>query len=317
MAHDHHAHTATSGSTTSTYRSRVRALQIALAANGVFFVVQLVAAIAFGSLALIADSAHMASDVVALALALLAQKLTTRAPSNRNTYGMLRAEVLAAQANAAALVLVSGWVVYEAIQRFSHPQPVDGLGVLVVGVLGLGVNAGSAWVIARAGGDNLNLRGAFLHLASDAVGSIGVVIAGAVVVATGAEWIDPLISIFISVLVLIAAWSLLRDATSVLLEGVPKGLDVDAVEQALTSAEGVEAVHHLHVWSIGSETPALSAHVVLAGELTLHDAQARGNQLKTELAEHFGIEHATLELECHTCDDENHGAGTQNRTVTL
>jgi cobalt-zinc-cadmium efflux system protein len=319
VAHDHHAHAAPADGTgeAETHRSRVRALQIALVANLVFFGVQLAAGIAFGSLALIADSAHMASDVVALALALLAQALITRPASSRNTYGMQRAEVLAAQANAAALVLVSGWVVYEAIQRFSHPESIDGLGVVVVGLLGLAVNAGSAWIIARSSGDSLNLRGAFLHLASDAVGSLGVVVAGLVVLTTGADWVDPLVSIFISALVLVAAWQLLRDATRVLLEGAPKGLDVEAVERALTGADGVEAVHHLHVWSIGSETPALSAHVVLAGELTLHEAQARGDQLKVELAEQFGIEHATLELECHTCEEDEHDAGTPKRPATL
>jgi cobalt-zinc-cadmium efflux system protein len=259
----------------------------------------------------------MASDVVALAIAILAQALTTRPPSTRNTYGMLRAEVLAAQANAAVLVLVSGWVCYEAVQRLSNPQEIDGLGVLVVGLLGLAVNAGSAWVIGRAAGRSLNLRGAFLHLVSDAAGSVGVVIAGAVVLVSGAEWVDPVMSILISVLVLIAAWQLLRDATRVLLEGVPKGIDVGAVEEALAGADGVEAVHHLHVWSIGSDTPALSAHVVLGGALTLHDAQARGEQLKAQLASRFGIAHATLELECHTCDDDGHSTGTRRRTVTL
>jgi cobalt-zinc-cadmium efflux system protein len=317
VAHDHHAHAAPPAGSSATQRARVRALQIALAANGAFFGVQLIAGIVFGSLALIADSAHMASDVVALALALLAQALITRPASSRNTYGMQRAEVLAAQANAAVLVLVSGWVVYEAIQRFSHPEPVDGLGVVVVGLLGLAVNAGSAWVIARSSGSNLNLRGAFLHLASDAAGSVGVVIAGVAVMATGADWVDPLVSILISALVLVAAWQLLRDATRVLLEGAPKGLDVGAVEQALTTADGVEAVHHLHVWSIGSETPALSAHVVLAGEMTLHEAQARGERLKAELAGRFGIEHATLELECHSCDDDDHDTGTRSRTAAL
>ena len=214
-------------------------------------------------------------------------------------------------------MLVSGWVCFEAVQRLSNPQSIDGLGVLIVGVLGLLVNAGSAWAIARSAGTSLNLRGAFLHLASDAVGSVGVVVAGSVVLATGAEWVDPLVSILISVLVLVAAWQLLRDATRVLLEGVPKGLDVDAVEEVLATADGVEAVHHLHVWSIGSETPALSAHVVLTGELTLHQAQTRGEELKAELALQFGIEHATLELECHTCADDEHDAGTRSRTVTL
>ncbi len=316
MAHNH-AHAAPSAGSAETHRARVRALQIALAANGVFFVVQLAAGIAFGSLALIADSAHMASDVVALALALLAQGLILRPASSRNTYGMQRAEVLAAQANAAVLLLVSGWVVYEAIQRFSNPEPIDGLGVVIVGVLGLAVNAGSAWIIARSSGDSLNLRGAFLHLASDAAGSVGVIIAGLVVMATGAEWVDPLVSILISILVLIAAWQLLRDATRVLLEGAPKGLDVEAVEEALKTSEGVDAVHHLHVWSIGSETPALSAHVVLGGQLTLHQAQARGDQLKAELSNQFGIEHATLELECHSCDDDEHITGTRAKSPTL
>jgi cobalt-zinc-cadmium efflux system protein len=316
VAHNH-AHTAPADGTPELHRTRVRALQIALAANAAFFGVQLVAGIAFGSLALIADSAHMASDVVALALALLAQRLILRPASARNTYGMQRAEVLAAQLNAAALLLVSGWVIYEAIQRFSNPEPIDGLGVVIVGLLGLAVNAGSAWVIARSSGDSLNLRGAFLHLASDAAGSVGVVVAGLVVITTGAEWVDPLVSILISVLVLVAAWQLLRDATRVLLEGAPKGLDVAAVEQALTTADGVDAVHHLHIWSIGSETPALSAHVVLGGELTLHEAQSRGEELKAELVKQFGIEHATLELECHTCDDDDHDTGTHRRAATL
>jgi cobalt-zinc-cadmium efflux system protein len=320
VAHDHHAHAA-AATTGGTQRQRVRALRFALVANGAFFGVQLAAGIVFGSLALIADSAHMASDVVALAIAIFAQALTARPASARHTYGMLRAEVIAAQANAAALVLVSAWVVYEAVQRLSDPEPIDGLGVLIVGALGLLVNAGSAWVIARAAGSNLNLRGAFLHLMSDAAGSVGVVIAGVVVLATGAEWIDPVVSILISVLVLVAAWQLLRDATRVLLEGTPKGLDVDAVERALMGEAGVEAVHHLHVWSIGSETPALSAHVVLTGPLTLHEAQTRGAGLKAVLATRFGIEHATLELECHTCDDDGHDItrdpGTPRRSVTL
>ena len=289
----------------TTHRARVRALQISLAANAGFFVVQLLASIAFGSLALLADSAHMASDVVALAVALLAQALSTRPASARNTYGMLRAEVLAAQANAIVLVVVSGWVCFEAVQRFADPRAVNGLGVLVVGALGLAVNGGSAWLLARAGGNNLNLHGAFLHLASDAAGSFGVVVTGAVILTTGADWVDPAVSILIALLVLVAAWRLLRDATRVLLEGAPKGLDVTEIETALARAPDVEAIHHLHVWSIGSETPALSAHVVLAGERTLHDAQECGARLKALLVDRFGIEHATLELECHACDDED------------
>jgi len=286
--------------------ARLRALRMALGANAALLVVQVVAGFAFGSLAVLADAAHLLADVVALGLALLAQQLTTRAPSARNTYGMLRAEVLAAQANAAALVLISVWVCYEAVQRLNQPEHVNGLGVLLVGLLALTVNAGSAWVLAPSAGSSLNMRGALLHLLSDALGSLGVVVAGVLLLATGADWPDPVASILISVLVVIAAFGLLRDATRVLLEGVPKGLDVDAVEHALSTAAGVDAVHHLHVWSLGSETPALSAHVVLGGELTLHQAQEAGDRLKQLLAERFGIDHATLELECHACDDDVH-----------
>jgi cobalt-zinc-cadmium efflux system protein len=286
--------------------ARVRALQIALGANAGLLVVQVVAGLAFGSLALLADAAHLLSDLVALGLALLAQRLITRPPSTRNTYGMLRAEVLVAQANAVVLVLVSAWVVYEAINRLRSPESVDGLGVLLVGLIGLAVNGGCAWILQRSAGESLNIRGAFLHLASDALGSLGVVVAGALVIVTGSDIPDPIISILIAALVVAAAYGLLRDATRVLLEGVPRGLDVVAVEQALESSDGVDAVHHLHVWSLGSETPALSAHVVLGGELTLHAAQEAGDRLKELLSARFGIDHATLELECHACDDDAH-----------
>jgi cobalt-zinc-cadmium efflux system protein len=301
-----HSHVSVRAPGSEQHGARLRALRVALGANAALLVVQVVAGFAFGSLAVLADAAHLLADVVALSLALLAQQLTTRAPSARNTYGMLRAEVLAAQANAAALVLISVWVCYEAVQRLNQPEHVNGLGVLLVGLLALAVNAGSAWVLAPSAGSSLNMRGALLHLISDALGSLGVVVAGVLLLATGADWPDPVASILISVLVVIAAFGLLRDATRVLLEGVPKGLDVDAVEHALSTAAGVDAVHHVHVWSLGSETPALSAHVVLGGELTLHQAQEAGDRLKQLLAERFGIDHATLELECHACDDDVH-----------
>jgi cobalt-zinc-cadmium efflux system protein len=171
----------------------------------------------------------------------------------------------------------------------------------VVAVLGLFVNAGSAAVVARAAGANLNLRGAFWHLAGDALGSLGALVAGLAVVVADATWVDSVASLFIAGLITVSAVVLLRDVGRVLLEGAPAGLRVDDVEGALAAAPRVEAVHHVHVWSLGSETPALSAHVVLAGEPSLHEAQARGDELKAMLAERFGIGHATLELECHDC----------------
>ncbi len=300
----HHAHAGTS--ITASPASRRRALIGALAANAALFVIQLVAALAFGSLALLADTAHLATDVAALGLALVALVLSSRPASGRTTYGWERAEVLAALANAVLLVAASAWIIWEAIDRFNSPHTVDGAGVAIIGGVGLVVNAYSAFAIARVSGENLNLRGAFLHLASDAVGSLGVIIAGVVVAITGSTWIDPAISLAITALVLAATVSLVRDATSVLLERAPRDVDTAAIEAAICAEPEVEAVHHLHVWSLGSERAALSAHVVITGDPTLHDAQLVGNRIHALVNEQFGIGHATIELECHDCDDVVH-----------
>jgi cobalt-zinc-cadmium efflux system protein len=280
---------------------RRRALWVALGANGGFLVVQVLAGIAFGSLALLADAVHMVSDVAALAIALVAAHLATAAPSRRHTYGLVRAEVIGAQVNALLLLGAAAWIVYEAVQRLDDPTSVDGAGVVVVAVLGLFVNGGSAWVVARTAGESLNLRGAFWHLAGDALGSLGALVAGLAVVIAGADWVDAVASLFIALLVGISAVMLLRDVVRVLLEGAPAGLRVEDVEAALQAAPRVETVHDLHVWSLGSETPALSAHIVLLGEPSLHEAQAYGDELRVLLADRFGIGHATLELECHDC----------------
>jgi cobalt-zinc-cadmium efflux system protein len=286
---------------------RRRALWIALGANAGYLVVQVVAALAFGSLALLADGVHMVSDVAALAIALVAQRVATAAPSPRHTYGLVRAEVIGAQVNALLLLGAAVWIVIEAVQRLGETPEIDGTGVAVVAALGLVVNGGSAWVVARAADANLNLRGAFWHLAGDALGSLGALVAGVAVAVADATWVDAAASIFIAALITVSAVVLLRDVGRVLLEGAPAGLHVDDVERALADASRVEAVHHVHLWSLGSETPALSAHVVLAGEPTLHEAQARGDELRAMLAERFGIGHATLELECHDCVEGHDG----------
>jgi cobalt-zinc-cadmium efflux system protein len=179
---------------------------------------------------------------------------------------------------------------------------VSGGGVLIVGLAGLAVNGASATLLARGRGDSLNVHGAFLHMALDALGSVGAVVAGAVVLLTAATWIDPTVSILIAVLVLWSAFSLLRATTSVLLEGSPRGIDPDAVVVALARDPDVEGVHHLHIWNLASDVAALSVHVQVRGEVTLHDAQVTGARLKQLLADDFGITHATVELECHACD---------------
>jgi cobalt-zinc-cadmium efflux system protein len=250
-------------------------------------------------LTLLADAFHLLTDVSGLALAVLAVGLMTRPATTRLSYGLQRAEVLAAQGNAAILLAASAWVIFEAARRLVHPVPVSGAGVLLVGAAGLVVNLGSVVVLRRERAANLNVRGAFLHLASDAVGSLGAIVAGAAILGWNSSRADPIVSLAIALLVLRAAWRLLRDTIHVLLEGSPRGMDPVRVEADLAGHQGVVNVHHLHLWSLASDTPALSAHVVLAGPVSMHEAQIKGEELKGMLAERFGIHHATLELECH------------------
>lgn len=296
---DHHGH---AGHRHVPRAIQRKALRVSLVANGAFMVVEVLGGLAFHSLALLADSAHMLSDVAGLLIALIAQQLVDHRASARHTYGLQRAEVLGAQANGVTLLVVAGWVIFEAVRRIGAPVEVAGGGLLVVAVLGLAVNVGSAVMLGRAVDRSLNMRGAFVHMAIDAAGSVGAIAAGIAVVVWHANWVDPAVSIFIAGLVLWSAWGLLRDTTQVLLEGTPRGMDPAAVEAALAGTDEVEAVHHLHLWNLASDVPALSAHVVLRGEVTLHDAQESGERLKALLEDRFGIAHATLELECHPCD---------------
>jgi cobalt-zinc-cadmium efflux system protein len=278
-----------------------RVLWITLAANGGFLVAEVVGGIAFSSLALLADAAHMASDVVGLAIALVAQSLVDRPSSTRHSYGLQRAEVLGALANGILLVATTGWIVVEAIGRFGDEVQVEGGGLLVVATLGLVVNLASTALLARHRDHNLNLRGAFLHMASDAAGSVAAIAAGVAVVVWDANWVDPAASLVIAALVLWSTWGLLAGTVQVLLEGTPAGLDPGTISDAITAEPGIDGLHHLHVWSIASDTPALSAHLVVEGEISMHEAQQRGERVRALLEHRFGITHATLELECHPC----------------
>jgi cobalt-zinc-cadmium efflux system protein len=275
---------------------------VCLAANGVFMLVEAAGGVAFRSLALLADAAHMLSDVAGLAIALVAQRLVDRPATARHSFGLQRAEVLGAQANGLTLVAVAGWIVFEAVRRIGAPTDVVGGGLLLVAAVGLAVNVASAVLLARAQGHSLNMQGAFLHMAIDAVGSVAAIATGIAVVVWRADWMDPLMSILIAGLVVWSAWGLLRDTANVLLEGTPRGMDPTRVEAVLAHDAAVEAVHHLHLWNLASDVPALSAHILLRGEVSLHDAQATGDRLKALLDDRFGIAHATLELECHSCE---------------
>ncbi len=280
-----------------------RALTISLAVNAGYLVIEIVGGLAFHSLALIADAAHMATDVIALAVAMIAQVLVDRPATAKHSFGLKRSEVLGAQFNGVVLIGVSILIIIEAISRFGSPSDVIGPGVVAVASIGLVINLLSAGLLLRAEGQSLNLHAAFLHMAADAAGSVAAIAAGVAAWVWQADWVDPVASILIAVLVAASAWGLLRDTTNVLLEGSPRGIDPDAVRHALAADPAVEAVHHVHLWSLASDEPSLSAHVVLRGEVTLHEAQQRGDALKSMLADRFDIDHSTLELECHPCDD--------------
>jgi cobalt-zinc-cadmium efflux system protein len=279
--------------------AQTRVLWIALLANAALMVAESVGAFVFHSLSLLADSVHLLTDVSGLAIALMALQLMRRPPSQRHSFGLQRSEVLAAQANAFILIAVSLWVVVEAIRRLLHPEHVAGLGLLSIASVGLVVNLGSAWLLNRESGKSLNMRGAFLHLASDAVGSLGAMLAAVVILIWDSHRADPAVSLLISGLVLWAAWRLLKDSTQVLLEGTPEGMDVEEVRRAMEEDAAVRGVHHLHLWSLASDVPALSAHVVLDGTTSMHEAQVEAEALKVMLLERFGVDHATLEMECH------------------
>ena len=279
-----------------------RALRWALWLNGGYLLVELAGSAAFGSLALLADAGHMLTDVAALGVALLAFRLAERPASSKHSYGLQRAELLAAMGNAVGLALIAGWVAVQAISRLDAPPDVEGGGMLVVASLGLVVNGVAAAVLARHRSSSLNIRGALLHLFADALGSIGAIAAAVAVLVFDAAWADPAVSLLIAALVVASVWTLLRDASHMVLEGTPAGIDPETIAVALhDAAHEVDRVHHLHIWQLSSGSTALSGHVVASNVNTLHEAQLLGDRLKDVLGARFGIDHATLELECHDC----------------
>ncbi len=310
--------------------SRERRLWVAIGLNLIIIAAQVVFGFAAHSLGLLADAGHNISDVAALAIALIAVRLARRAPTSQRSFGMHRAEILAAQANAVSLLVVTAWIAYAAVGRLLHPVRVHGAIVVVVAAAAAVANLAAALALrdtvththSHGDGDgddrgahtdqgpglvSLNMRAAFLHLGADAVASAGVALAGVVIVVTGGWYrLDPAVSLGIAALVAVQAWGLLREAFEVLLESTPSGLDIEALLGVITAIDGVDDAHDLHVWSLSSELRALSAHVMVGGHPTLEDAQLVGIRVKEALAAQFGIAHVTLELECESCGEVGH-----------
>jgi cobalt-zinc-cadmium efflux system protein len=271
-----------------------RVLAVVLGLTAAFTLVEVVGGIATGSLALLADAAHMLSDNFALALALLAVWLAGRPSTPDRSFGYQRAEILAALVNGVILVALAIWIFVEAWQRFSNPPDVLAGWVAVVAVLGLAVNLGSAYLLYRHGSDTLNIRAALRHVLADALGSVGVLASAFVILVTGWQYADPIAGVVIGLLVLASSWTVLRDSVQILLEGAPKGIDAAALGRRLAEMPGVVDVHDLHVWTITSGFHALSAHVLVErGD----DCHARRRELEDVLLREYGIEHTTLQVD--------------------
>jgi cobalt-zinc-cadmium efflux system protein len=247
-----------------------------------------------GSLALLADAGHMLSDVAGLGLSLFAIWIAERPPTPQRSFGYYRAEILAALANGAALVAVSIFIFVEAYRRIWQPPEVQGAGMLAIAAGGLVVNLIGLWILGQGRHENLNVRGAWLHVLGDALGSVGAMAAGALVWAFAWHWADPLISVVIGLLINYSAWRLLAESVAVLMEYAPRGIDVDEVLETMKSVPGVLAVHDLHVWSVTSGLNSLSAHVVIDDG---QSATALLTELRTLLHDRYGIDHSTLQIE--------------------
>ena len=289
--HHHHGHDHGHSHAPETFD---RAFAIGIGLNIAFVVLEAAFGFWADSVALLADAGHNLSDVLGLAIAWGGSRLARAAPSKRFTYGLRGSTILAALANALLLLVAVGAIALEAVQRLTAPAPVMGTTVAAVAAAGILVNGATAWLFARGRHGDLNIRGAYLHMASDAAVSAGVVVAGLAIAATGAGWIDPVVSLAVAALILWQTWGLLRETVEMSLAAVPRGIDYDAVRMALRTLPGVARVHDLHIWPMSTTEPVLTAHLQMPagapGDAFLEAAQAM-------LHERFGIGHATLQVE--------------------
>ena len=271
-----------------------RAFAVGVGLNLVFVAAEAVFGVLAGSTALLADAAHNFSDVLGLLLAWGASYLARRPRSSRRTYGWRSSSILAALVNALVLLVVTGGIAWEAVQRFSVPAQVGGAVVAWVALVGVGINTATALLFMRGRKDDLNIRGAFLHMAADAAVSAGVVAAGVVILVTGWSWIDPVVTLLIAAVILAGTWGLLRESVNLALHAVPEGIAPDAVEAYLMGLPGVTAVHDVHIWAMSTTETALTAHLV---KQDARDDDAIIAEATRVLHERFGIEHTTLQWE--------------------
>ncbi len=271
-----------------------RAFAIGVALNVIFVVIEAGYGIATGSLALIADAGHNLSDVIGLLLAWGANFLSGKPPTEKRTYGFRKLTIMASLASAILLLFALGCITWEAIGRLFHPKPIEGITVIVVAAIGVVINTITALLFISGQKHDLNIKGAFLHMAADAAISLGVVIAGAVIMATGWLWMDPVVSLLIVVVILAGTWPLLRDSVNLAIDSVPRGIDILGIRDYLASLENVAQIHDLHVWAMSTTEVALSVHLIISDDSW--DNNFLSN-LQQELHDRFGIAHATIQIE--------------------
>jgi cobalt-zinc-cadmium efflux system protein len=303
MAGHHHDHGHDHGQT----NNNKKILLISFIIITAYMVIEAVGGFMTNSLALLSDAGHMLSDSLALAIALLAFKFGEKAVSTGKTYGYRRFEILAATLNGLTLIGVSLYIFYEAIERFANPPEVATVGMLIISTIGLLINILVAWIMMR-GGDtehNLNMRGAFLHVISDMLGSVGAIAAALLMMFFGWGWADPLASVIVAVLVLRSGYIVSKSSLHVLMEGTPRNMKVEDIAQAIREVDGVKGVHDLHIWSITSNMHALTAHIVVDGNKTVYETEALLHKVE-HMLEHKDIRHVTLQVESenHTHKDD-------------
>jgi cobalt-zinc-cadmium efflux system protein len=296
--HHHEAHARPSERRGEARRDRTR-LAITLALVLGYMGAEVVGGLLTGSLALLADAGHMLADAAALGLSLFALWIARRPPTPQQSYGYYRAEILAALANGAALVAIAAFIVVEAFQRLRAIPEVEGGAMLAVALGGLAVNLAGLWILGPGKEGNLNIRGAWLHVLTDALGSAAAIAAGALIWAFGWNWADPAASFLIALLVVHSAWGLLKESVAVLMESTPKHVDPQQVERAIAGVAGVRGVHDLHIWAITTGMEALSVHAVVEAGVA---PQVTLGQIKEVLARQFGIEHVTIQFETEACE---------------
>ena len=290
----HHSHSVSNTS---------KAFWIGIILNSIFVLIEFITGFYFNSLALLSDAGHNLSDVAALGLSLFAFKIAESKSNERFTYGYHKSTILASLANAVILLIAVGSIGWEAIQRFMHPVETNGSVVSIVAAIGIIINSASAFLFFRDKEKDINIKGAYLHLATDALVSVGVVFAGIIISYTGLKWIDPLISLLIMAIVIYGTWHLLTESLRLSLDAVPENINTEKIKQAAIKFNGVKDVHHIHIWAISTTKNAMTAHLILESKLTETEVAKLKSEIKHEL-EHLNIHHATLETENENCNDE-------------